>query len=99
MAHIPSSRGSFETAPFSFLPWVREPSSQERVELVHAKTGDRLADDTVVLREEDLDRMGLATVRHWLVQTTLQHHQRVLFLRRHTVPPWRDPDSVDDGEF
>jgi len=48
--------------------WVREVKPAEYRELGAPHTGDRLPDGCVILLEEDIDRMGLAEFRRWIVQ-------------------------------
>jgi hypothetical protein len=47
---------------------VRELTFQERDRLAHAKTGDRLSDGSVLLRQRDMDSMGLSRLRSWILQ-------------------------------
>jgi hypothetical protein len=47
---------------------VRELTCQERDRLAHAKTGERLSDGSVLLRERDMDSMGLSRLRSWILE-------------------------------
>ena len=46
--------------------WVRELTAEECRGLGRARTGDRLADGSVLLWLEDATRMGLAGLREWV---------------------------------
>ena len=45
---------------------VRELTATERDRLAAARTGDRLADGSVLLRRRDMERMGLNRLRRWI---------------------------------
>ncbi len=47
--------------------YVRELSIEERIPA--GKTGDKLADGSVLLRQKDMERMGLRELRRWLSTT------------------------------
>jgi hypothetical protein len=47
---------------------VRELTFQERDRFAHAKTGDRLSDGSVLLRQRDMDSMGLRRLRNWILE-------------------------------
>ena len=47
---------------------VRELTFQERDRLAHAKTGDRLSDGSVLLRQKDMESMGLSRLRSWILE-------------------------------
>jgi hypothetical protein len=46
--------------------WVRELTIEESRDLRDARTGDRLADGSVLLWLEDASRMGLSGLREWV---------------------------------
>jgi hypothetical protein len=50
---------------------VRELTARERDRLAAAKTGDRLADGSVLLRQRDMNLMGLERLRHWIASEVL----------------------------
>jgi len=50
---------------------VREITTQERDRLAYAKTGERLSDGSVLLRQKDMDAMGLARLRSWIFEEVL----------------------------
>lgn len=47
---------------------VRTPKEDERSLARSARTGDRLPGGAVVLRQEDMDRMGLDGLRRWILR-------------------------------
>ena len=59
---------------------VRELSIQERDRLAHAKTGERLSDGSVLLRQKDMDLMGLERLRSWIQEEVLIKGSRVALL-------------------
>ncbi len=63
-------------------PWVRELSPRERASLAGLGTGAVLPDGAVVLREDDIDRMGLRTLRTWLVEHAFAAHQPIALVPR-----------------
>ncbi|HUK64633.1 MAG TPA: hypothetical protein VLV15_14920 [Dongiaceae bacterium] len=75
--------------------WVRELSPEEGRESTDLGTGDLLPDGAVVLREADIDRMGLRSLRHWIAAHSLQPHHPIALVRRGVAAHPRDDD---DGE-
>jgi len=59
---------------------VRELSVQERDRLAHAKTGERLSDGSVLLRQKDMDLMGLERLRRWIQEEVLVKGSKVALL-------------------
>jgi len=75
--------------------WVRELSPEEGRESTDLGTGDLLPDGAVVLREADIDRMGLRSLRHWIAAHSLRPHHPIALVRRGVAAHPRDDD---DGE-
>jgi hypothetical protein len=63
--------------PMNGLEWVRELSRDERPLVHHAKTGDRLPDGSILLLQEDMDRMGLNALRDWIVRKVVQENATI----------------------
>jgi hypothetical protein len=59
---------------------VRELTFQERDRLADAKTGDRLSDGSVLLRQRDMDLMGLARLRSWILEEVVVKGSMVALL-------------------
>jgi hypothetical protein len=59
---------------------VRELTIQERDRLAHAKTGERLSDGSVLLRQKDMDLMGLQRLRSWILEEVLLKGSMVALL-------------------
>lgn len=75
--------------------WVRELSTQDDIALHGVGTGDVLPDGTVVLREDDIDRMGLRSLRRWLAMHSLRPRHPIALVRRATARGRRDDDDED----
>ena len=50
---------------------VRDLTPSECARVGDAKTGDTLADGSILLRSSDMDRMGLDACRRWIQETVL----------------------------
>lgn len=61
--------------------WVRELNGDESPTL-DARTGDVLPDGSVLLWREDMDRMGLESLRHWLAERVIVAHATVAIAAR-----------------
>lgn len=48
--------------------WVRELSPSEKKFASTGRTGDVLPDGSVLLRQEDMNRMGLEQLRQWILK-------------------------------
>lgn len=68
---------------------VRELSPTERDRLAAAKTGDRLADGSVLLRRRDMDRMGLNRLRRWIQYEVLTRGSMLALLDETHRPCFR----------
>jgi hypothetical protein len=75
--------------------WVRELSPEEGRSSSSLGTGDLLPDGAVVLHEEDIDRMGLRSLRDWIAAHSLTPHHPIALVRRDVTIHPRDDD---DGE-
>jgi hypothetical protein len=63
--------------------WVRELSVHHPLLPLHAHTGDVLADGSVLLREPDIDHMGLEGLRNWLRRLVLEQHATIVLAREY----------------
>lgn len=66
---------------------VRDLSARERDRLAKARTGDRLADGSVLLRRRDMDRMGLNNLRTWIEDEVLSKGSHLAFFDEITSRP------------
>jgi hypothetical protein len=57
--------------------WFRELAPGEQAG-TRAKTGDVLADGSILLRREDMDRMGLNGLRDWIMHKVLKERATVV---------------------
>lgn len=75
--------------------WVRELSPLEQTALAGLGTGAVLPDGAVVLREDDIDRMGLRTLRLWLAAHAFAAHQPIALVPRAASRRVGDEDPDD----
>lgn len=54
------------------IVWIRELSPLEASHAREARTGDVLSDGSVLLWRDDMNRMGLDTLRTWIMQKVLE---------------------------
>lgn len=66
---------------------VRDLTARERDRLASAKTGDRLADGSVLLRCRDMDRMGLDRLRSLIEHEVLRKGTHLTFFDEVTNRP------------
>jgi len=60
--------------------WVRVLSAEERRFLRTPQTGDVLPDGAVLLKEDDISRMGLNNFRNWIVDRIIHERKPVVML-------------------
>jgi hypothetical protein len=70
----------------SDLKWVRELSPAEQVLAEHARTGDLLDDGSVLLRQEDMNRMGLNALRDWIHRRVVDENATIAVGAPHPSP-------------
>lgn len=58
--------------------WARELSQNERRFASTGRTGDVLPDGSVLLRQEDMNRMGLEQLRQWILK--IVRHERAIVI-------------------
>jgi len=76
--------------------WVRELSTREDPAIQCRGTGELLPDGTVVLRETDINRMGLRTLRRWLTQHSLDPMHPIGLVPDLPRPHGTEVDEDDD---
>ena len=72
--------------------WVRELSPMER-RYAGGRTGDLLPDGSVLLRQEDMNRMGLEQLRQWILKNV--QTDRAIVLSGRIGDPW-NPHVAND---
>jgi len=90
----PADTDPFSTSsdPAEVGYWVRVLTADERRLLRTPRTGDVLPDGAVLLKEDDISRMGLNNFRTWIVDRIIHERKPVVMLPsglRHGV---RDED-------
>lgn len=73
--------------------WVRELSNQER-RYAAGRTGDVLPDGSVLLRQEDMNRMGLEQLRQWILKNV--RYERAIVIAGRVLDDLRVPRRVND---
>ncbi len=58
--------------------WIRELSPEEFPMAGAAKTGDVLADGSVLLWQEDMNRMGLQKLTNWILEKVFQEKATIV---------------------
>jgi hypothetical protein len=75
--------------------WVRESDSHDDPALGLTVTGTLLPDGAVVLRESDIDRMGIRSLRRWLAANVLRPGHPIVLVRRRAM---RSGPAADEEE-
>lgn len=69
--------------------WVRELSPNERKFASTGRTGDVLPDGSVLLRQEDMNRMGLEQLRQWILKNV--RYERAIVIVGRMLEAFRTP--------
>ena len=70
--------------------WLRDLLPEERPMAASGQTGDVLPDGSVLLREEDMDRMGLESLRNWIYERVVLDHVTIAIeSARMSTGAWR----------
>ena len=84
--NVQMSRPASAEAALSSSPlWVRELTPKERT-FAAGRTGDVLPDGSVLLRQEDMHRMGLEQLRQWILRNVRTERAIVLTGRLPQAP-------------
>lgn len=90
-------RMSLPAAAGSALPdtpmWVRELAPHER-RFAAGRTGDVLPDGSVLLRQEDMNRMGLEQLRQWILRNV--HYDRAIVIAGRVLDSLRPATGIND---
>jgi hypothetical protein len=75
--------------------WVREVSPLDDPRWCAVGTGELLPDGAVVLREDDIDRMGIRSLRRWLTARSLRPRHPIALVRRAAPLARTMPDDLE----
>ncbi|MFI5371366.1 MAG: hypothetical protein ACHQ52_07380 [Candidatus Eisenbacteria bacterium] len=78
--------------------WVREWNPHDDPALGRTATGTLLPDGAVVLRESDIDRMGIRLLRRWLAANVLRPGHPIVLVRRRPTRPGPSADEEEVAE-